>query len=177
MTVVASSTATPGNVPRGGNSGRARRGASSGVSSPVGTYEELRQEVLAELQRRSLDAADPEAIQTLARSVVDGYQAKARSGFAGRPLANADDVVARLCRSVLAWGPLTPHFDGEIAFEELFFHDSDVSWIDGEGRLVSLDEPISPAEVRSCRAPPGGEWAPPSQRRRCLRGPVLPSVA
>ncbi|MEW6474325.1 MAG: ATPase, T2SS/T4P/T4SS family [Actinomycetota bacterium] len=146
----------PKSPPNGARpAGRAARpqngqnGQTGGSQGPVDTYEQLRQEVLAEIQRRSGSADDPVAVETLARAVVDGYQAKARSGFGGRALANPGDVVARLCRSVLDWGPLTPHFTGQVVFEEMFFHGADISWLDGEGRLVSLDEPISAAEVRS----------------------------
>jgi Flp pilus assembly CpaF family ATPase len=132
---------------------RSTNGRASAVARPIDhstdTYEELRQEVLVEIQRRSLDAGEVSVVETLAKGVVEDYQARARSGFGGRPLATPSDVVARLCRSVLAWGPLTPLFTGEIVFEELFVHGADVSWIDGEGRLVSLDEPVSAAEVRS----------------------------
>lgn len=119
------------------------------ASGPADAYEQLRQELLAEIQRQSGDASEPGAVEALATVVVNDYQAKARSGFGGRALANPSDVVARLCRSVLAWGPLTPLFTGEVVFEELFIHGSDVSWIDGEGRLVGLDEPVSEAELRS----------------------------
>lgn len=150
MTAVATPNGTPSSVRSAGDAGRAPQSQSSGAGpGPVDTYEHLRQEVLAEIQRRSIDAADPGAVEALAKGVVDSYQAKARSGFTGRPLANGGDVVTRLCRSVLAWGPLTPHFTDKVVFEEMFLHDGDVSWLDGEGRLVSLDEPISPAEVRS----------------------------
>lgn len=138
MTTIATQGTTNGRAP-----------AARPVDHSTDTYEELRQEVLGEIQRRSLDAGDVSVVEALAKGVVEGYQAKARSGFGGRPLANPADVVGRLCRSVLAWGPLTPHFTGEVVFEELFVQGADVSWIDGEGRLVSLDEPVSAAELRS----------------------------
>ena len=150
MTAVASPRGTAGGARPTPAADHPNSGQSNGNGSgPVDTYEQLRQEVLAEVQRRSIDTTDGAAVEALAKSVVEGYQAKARSGFGGLPLANAADVTARLCRSVRAWGPLTPHFTDEVVFEELFFHGADVSWLDGEGRLVSLDESISPAEVRS----------------------------
>src|SRR5688572_7883763 len=150
MTAVASPRGTAGGARPTPAADHPNSGQSNGNGSgPVDTYEQLRQEVLAEVQRRSIDTTDGAAVEALAKSVVEGYQAKARSGFGGLPLANAADVTARLCRSVRAWGPLTPHFTDEVVFEELFFHGADVSWLDGEGRLVSLNESISPAEVRS----------------------------
>jgi pilus assembly protein CpaF len=144
---------TPKEAHNGGRSVSGVRSQSgrhpAAASGATDTYEQLRQEVLAEIQRQNVDATDPDAVEVLAKVVVNGYQAKARSGFGGRALANPGDVVARLCRSVLAWGPLTPLLGGEVVFEELFIHGSDVSWIDAEGRLVGLDEPVSEAELRS----------------------------
>src|SRR5207253_9431170 len=89
------------------------------------------------------------AVEGLARRVIDDYQARARSGFGGRPLAHPEEMVRRLCRSILVWGPLTPFIEGEIAFEELMIHGADVSYIDEHGRLAVLDEPVTDAELRS----------------------------
>lgn len=113
------------------------------------TYESLRLEMLDQIQRHGADAAGPVAVEELARRVIDAYQTRSRSGLGGRPLANPEDVVRRLCRSVLAWGPLTPFVEEQIAFEELMIHGADVSYIDEHGRLVGLDEPVTEAELRS----------------------------
>lgn len=120
-----------------------------GPSAGPDAYEALRQEMLDQIQHRNADASDPAAVETLARRVIDEYQTRARSGFGGRPLATPEEMVRRLCRSVLAWGPLTPFLGGEIAFEELMIHGSDVSYIDEHGRLAALDEPVTEAELRS----------------------------
>lgn len=135
-------------APRTGTAGSARPLRPAPSTGPD-AYEALRREMLDQIQHRNAEATDPVAVEALARRVIDEYQIRARSGFGGRPLARPEEMVRRLCRSILAWGPLTPFLEGEIAFEELMIHGSDVSYIDDHGRLAALDEPVTEAELRS----------------------------
>lgn len=113
------------------------------------TYEQLRVEVLDAFQQHGSVAPDEDQVRTLIRRRVDDYQAAARAGLAGAALADPDDMVERLKRAVLEFGPLTQFITGEEAYEEVMAHGSDVSYIDTDGRLAALEEPITEAELRS----------------------------
>lgn len=112
-------------------------------------YEELRAAVLAEVSRRGVDLSDHAAVRDLAGEVVAHYQARARAGMGGRALADPAAMAARLCRSLLDFGPLSPFFSGQVVVEELVIVGGDVSWIDAEGRWAMLDEAVTEAELRS----------------------------
>ncbi|MCP5028946.1 MAG: CpaF family protein [Actinomycetia bacterium] len=116
------------------------------VADEVDTYERLRLAVLDELRALSTDLDDDEAVAAAVRRQVDQYQAGCVDPGT-RPLARPDHMAERLGRSVLAYGPLTPFVDGTVGYEELMIHGTEVTWIDEGGRLCSLDEPVSEAEV------------------------------
>lgn len=118
------------------------------IAAPVDTYELLRSKALAEIRSIDIDLSDRQEIHHLTRRLVEDYQINATSGIGGRPLTNADGMIGRLERSLLAYGPLTPFLDGSIVYEELIIHGDEVSYIDERGRLLAYDEPISDAEVR-----------------------------
>ncbi len=110
-------------------------------------YEVLRHRVLDELQARGLDVGDRPAIVGLIGTLVAGYQADATSGGNGRPLSDTQIMIDRLTRSILQFGPLTQFLDGTLDYEELIIHGEEVSYIDGSGRLLALEEPVSEDEV------------------------------
>lgn len=112
-------------------------------------YELLRHEVLVAIQSRRVDTAVVGDVEALVRDLVDNYQARARTGLGGRPLANPATMVDRLCRSVLDFGPLTPFVAGDEVFEEVFVIGGEVAYLDGEGRLAMVDDPVTEAEMRS----------------------------
>lgn len=112
------------------------------------TYEQLRTDVLAAIQQRGA-TTDTEPVRTLIRRRVDDYQASARSGLGGTPLADPDDMVRRLSRAILEYGPLTRFITGDEQYEEVMAHGTDVSYIDTDGRLAALEEPITEPELRS----------------------------
>jgi pilus assembly protein CpaF len=116
--------------------------------SELNAYERLRCDVLAEVKDRSLDPADHSVVARLIDDVVARYQATSRTGLGGRPLADQADMIARLRRSLLAWGPLTELLACD-DIEEVFIRGGDVTYIDGHGRLASIDEPVTEDELRS----------------------------
>lgn len=132
-------------------SGEPRAGTDAPLAPSVvaDAYEDLRAAVLTEVSRRGVDLSDHPAVRALAGEVVTGYQARARAGLGGRALADPAAMAARLCRSVLDYGPLSVFFSGEMVVEELVIVGSDVAWIDAEGRWAMLDEPVTEAELRS----------------------------
>ncbi len=125
--------------------GRAAEAANAGPDA----FEELRAEVLAAIQDRRLDATSSPAVDAAVHELIQGYQARARSGLGGRPLADPGRMVHRLRESVLEFGPLTRFITGPDVVEEVLIVGGDVLYIDGEGRLAMLDEPIAEAEMRT----------------------------
>ncbi len=116
------------------------------VLEEADTYEQLRLAVLDELGGLGTELDDDEEVAATVRRLVDAYQASCADSAAPR-LARPDHMAERLRRSVLAFGPLTPFVDGSVRYEELMIHGTEVTWIDDEGRLRSLDEPVSESEV------------------------------
>ncbi len=113
-----------------------------------GAYERLRQSILDEIKQRKLDTEqDADAIATLVRSEVDAYQHRARSGLGGRALADPDDMVSRLMRSVVDWGLLTELLERRDV-EEIFGAGADVWYVDRAGRLINVEEPATEEELR-----------------------------
>ena len=126
-----------------------RGGTAGGMGRSTDVYENLRLEVLEELGDHSADLQNAGTVQAVVRQVVDGYQARARQGLGIRALATPNEMVARLDRSLLEYGPLTPFLDGTIDYEELMIHGDEVTYIDGLGNLQSYDELTSEGEIRS----------------------------
>ena len=112
-------------------------------------YEVLRLEVLEQVRDLAVDLSDPETVRNIARQVVETYQASARQGLGVRSLAAPAQMVERLERSLLEYGPLTPFLDGTIDYEELMIHGADVTYIDRAGNLQSHDELTTESEIRS----------------------------
>jgi pilus assembly protein CpaF len=115
-------------------------------SDEVDTYERLRLAVLDDLRGQATELDDERAVIAVIRHRVDRYEAGSVAGRERR-LARPDEMVGRLLRSVMAYGPLTPFVDGTVRYEELMIHGTEVTWLDDAGRLCSLDEPVSESEV------------------------------
>ncbi len=136
--------------PRRPSRSRSAPASSNGpAAQATDTYEELRAELLAEIQHRGVVAAEAAAVEPLAAEVVRAYQARAQSGLGGRPLGSPGEMVDRLCRSVLAYGPLTPFVNGEETYEEVIVVGGDIAYVDGNGRWGMVDEACTEAEMRS----------------------------
>lgn len=115
--------------------------------SAAGTYDRLRADVLVRLERDRLDpVSDLDAVTALVEGTVSGYQRAAHLGE--RPaLRDADDMVARLLRSVTAYGPLTELL-ARSDVEEIFIEGSRVTYLDASGRLQGLSAPTTEEENR-----------------------------
>lgn len=110
-------------------------------------YEEIRRRAVALVEERRIDPqADRENARSLVGGAVDEYQRRAHAG-GGRALRNAGEMVDRVLRSLVEYGPLTEVL-ARTDVEEVFIEGSRVSLIDGTGRLRLLDEPTSEGENR-----------------------------
>jgi pilus assembly protein CpaF len=112
----------------------------------VSTYEKLRLQALAEIARGQIDARNVEAVETLIRSVVDGYERRAGTG-ATRPLADPDAVVERLRRSLLGAGPFEKFLLNPELADQVNFKQDTISYTTPDGRQVVDNELTSEAEL------------------------------
>jgi len=120
------------------------------VPDPVDAYEVLRRRVHGEINKRGIDLESEGTVEDLIAEMVDEYQRRATTGLAdSAPLADLADMAARLVRSIRQFGPLTEFVSGAVEFEELMIDGDEASYIDDQGRLVSVDEPASEDEYRS----------------------------
>lgn len=110
------------------------------------TYDQLRREAHAELARLDIASHDASMVASLMGRIVERYQQRAVIGQ-HRALGDADQMVERLTRSVVAFGPLTPFVDGSLRYEELIIHGDEVFYIDPHGQRIPYPEPISEDEV------------------------------
>jgi pilus assembly protein CpaF len=102
---------------------------------------------LDRVQRAELDPLDRDSVTDLVKRLVEHYQLNAMSGGGGTPLHDPSSMMQRLSRSILDYGPLTPFLDGSLIYEELIVHGDQVSYIDGNGRLIAYPDPVSEDEV------------------------------
>jgi len=110
-------------------------------------YETLRTAALAEVERHRLDPEHQgDAVTRVVRQAVEAYQRRAHLGDE-TALRDPEDMVARLVRSITAFGPLTDLLE-RTDVEEVFFEGDRVSYIDGTGRLQGLREPTTAEENR-----------------------------
>ncbi len=112
----------------------------------VDVYDGLRREVLASIETRVDAADDPVAVRAITEMIVDAYEMRARRGDAA-PLADADEMVTRIVRSVADLGPLSDLL-ARSDVEEIFIEGSRVSYLDASGRLRGLASPTSEDENR-----------------------------
>lgn len=119
----------------------------SGILVGAGAYERLRQDVLARLERDHLDpSTDLDAVRAVIVSAVDAYQRRSHLGD-GAALRDPGEMVARLLRSVTAFGPLTDLL-ARADVEEVFIEGARVTYLDGSGRLQGLALPTTEEENR-----------------------------
>lgn len=108
-------------------------------------YLDVRRRALELVDEHRLDAdADVDAIRHLVAQAVDEYQRRAHIGEE-RTLFNPQGMVERVTRSLTEYGPLTGLLD-RADIEEIFIEGARVTYIDGTGRLRSLDEPTTAEE-------------------------------
>ncbi|HKX76411.1 MAG TPA: ATPase, T2SS/T4P/T4SS family [Acidimicrobiia bacterium] len=110
-------------------------------------YEEIRRRALELVEAGRLDpAGDREAIRQVVAGAVDEYQRRAHLGQ-GRALHDPRQMVDRVLRSVADYGPLTELLSRH-DIEEVFIEGGRVSYLESNGRLRGLDQPVSEAENR-----------------------------
>lgn len=115
------------------------------MTERANAYLVIRRRALELVEEQRLDAdADTEAIRSIVARSVDEYQRRAHLGDE-RSLFNPQGMVERVTRSLSEYGPLTELLDRP-DIEEIFIEGSRVTYIDGSGRLRSLDEPTTAEE-------------------------------
>ena len=116
------------------------------ASSP-NAYEAIRQRSLEQIDVEKLDPDhDGARIGGVVSNAVDEYQALAHQGVAGlRALRDPAEMVRRVLRSITRFGALTELFDRP-EIEEIFIEGDRVTYIDGDGRLLSMTTPTSEEE-------------------------------
>jgi len=111
----------------------------------IDAFEVLRREVLAHVEQEGLDpAVDTDAIHTHAAEAVARYQQAAHLGD-GRALRDPATTVHRLMAAVTRYGPLTDLLERD-DIEEVFIEGAQVRYLDGQGRLRTLEAPTSARE-------------------------------
>lgn len=115
------------------------------MSERVTAYLDIRRRALELVEEQRLDAdADVEAIRRIVTKSVEEYQRRAHIGDE-RTLGNPGEMVERVTRSLAEYGPLTDLLRRP-DIEEIFIEGARVTYIDGTGRLRSLDEPTTSEE-------------------------------
>ena len=108
-------------------------------------YLDIRRRALELVEEERLDAAtDLGAIRRIVATSVEEYQRRAHLGDE-RTLGNPGEMVERVTRSLAEFGPLTDLLQRP-DIEEIFIEGPRVTYIDGTGRLRSLDEPTTAEE-------------------------------
>jgi pilus assembly protein CpaF len=109
-------------------------------------YDTIRQ---AALRRIALDRLDPVAdsseVAAAVSSAVSDYQAGAHGSDSGQALRDPGEMSRRVLRSIAANGALTDLFERP-AVEEIFIEGPVVTYIDEDGRLLTLTTPTSADE-------------------------------
>jgi pilus assembly protein CpaF len=112
-----------------------------------GAYDAIRHAVLRRVERERLDADDPETIRAAVLAAVEAYQRRAHLGE-GTALRDPADMVARVLRSITAYGPLTELL-ARPDVEEVFVEGAQVTYLDASGRLQGLSLPTTEEENRA----------------------------
>lgn len=111
------------------------------------TYESIRSSAVDAFEERRMRPTDqPEQARELIVKLVRDYQTLAEVGQT-EPLRNPDQMVDRVWRGLVEFGPLT-NLLGRHDIEEVFIEGDRVSFIEAGGRLVALNEPTSQDENR-----------------------------
>ncbi|HEY5578945.1 MAG TPA: ATPase, T2SS/T4P/T4SS family [Acidimicrobiia bacterium] len=110
-------------------------------------YEEIRHESVRLVEDRNIDtASDLESTRKAVSDTVEAYQRRAHLGRA-RALSDPTDMVDRVVRAIVGFGPLTDLLERQ-DIEEVFIEGTRVSFLDGEGRLAALRTPVGEVEAR-----------------------------
>ncbi len=113
----------------------------------MNAYDEIRQAAVRLIEERKLDPGKAkDETRALAVEVVEDYQRRAHLGTL-RALRDPTEMVNRVLRSILEFGPLTDLFNRP-DIEEIFIEGSRVSFIDGTGTLQALSVPTTEQENR-----------------------------
>jgi len=118
------------------------------TTAGLGAYDRIRQQVLARIERDRLDpATDLETVRSAAVDAVEDYQ---RHSHLGQSTALRDpaEMVGRILRSIVAFGPLTELF-ARPDVEEIFIEGARVTYLDRSGRLQGLTVPTTQEENRA----------------------------
>jgi len=114
----------------------------------LGAYDRIRQQVLARIERDRLDpATDLEAMRSVVIDAVEDYQRHSHLGES-TALRDPSEMVGRILRSIVAFGPLTELFASPDV-EEIFIEGDRVTYLDRGGRLQGLTVPTTQEENRA----------------------------
>lgn len=123
---------------------------SGSLDSSGNSYEELRKRVQERLRAANIEGErEGQRIRALIEGVVTDYQQAAQAGVAGLPLRDPTDMVARLTRSVLGFGPLEQFLGDENDVVEVEIRGSEINWKDDRSRWHTSDEPTTSEELRA----------------------------
>ena len=113
----------------------------------VTAYEILRLRLLDRIKEGKVDPEnDSDGVRSYIKREVADYQRHSQSGTGGRALANPDEMEARLGRAILGYGILEPLLADDNV-EEIFISGGDVSYLDANGRLASVEDVATEEEV------------------------------
>ena len=113
----------------------------------VTAYEILRLRLLDRIKEGKVDPEnDSDGVRSYIKREVADYQRHSQSGTGGRALANTDEMEARLGRAILGYGILEPLLADDNV-EEIFISGGDVSYLDANGRLASVEDVATEEEV------------------------------
>jgi pilus assembly protein CpaF len=119
-------------------------------TQPVATtYDDLRRRAQERIAGANLDRdRDPEQVNDLVVAVVTGYQHEATSGLGTRPLRDPAEMITRLQRSILGYGPLEEYINAEEPYVEVEARGSNLMAKDPRGRWHTSRTPTSEDELR-----------------------------
>jgi pilus assembly protein CpaF len=117
------------------------------VTDRPSAYDDIRRRSIGLLEEQRIDPdRDRGGARRAVTVAVEDYQSRAHLGE-GRSLHHPGDMIERVMRSLVGFGPLTELFE-RADIEEVFIEGSRVSFIDSGGRLRGLDQPTTAEENR-----------------------------
>lgn len=113
----------------------------------VTAYEILRLRLLDRIKDGKVDPeSDGDGVRAYIKREVADYQRQSQSGTGGRSLANPEEMESRLARAILGYGILEPLLEDD-EVEEIFISGGDVSYVDKNGRLASVEDVTTEEEM------------------------------
>jgi len=117
------------------------------VTDRPSAYDDIRRRTIGLLEEQRIDPdRDRSGARRAVTVAVEDYQSRAHLGE-GRSLHHPGDMIERVMRSLVGFGPLTELFE-RVDIEEVFIEGGRVSFIDSGGRLRGLDQPTTAEENR-----------------------------